>query len=64
MKSKLLKNLKFQKGNRIGDISRKINITGINVYLRRLFDKGILKVQNKGEYYIVDRILWEYIQRK
>lgn len=50
--------------NKIADINRKLKIKGINVYLRRLVDKGILKVQNRGEYFICDRILLEYIQRK
>ena len=50
--------------SKIADINRKLKIKGINVYLRRLVDKGILKVQNRGEYFICDRILLEYIQRK
>lgn len=36
----------------------------INVYLRRLTDKGILKAFNRGEYVIHDKMLGEYLQRK
>lgn len=61
---KIIKNLRPDKSNKIVDISRKISVKGLNVYLRRLLDKGILKIQKRGEYVIYDRILWEYIQRK
>lgn len=61
---KIIKNLKVNEGNRLGDLDSRIDIPGVNVYLRRLVDKGILKAQSRGEYYIEDRILWEYIQRK
>ncbi len=61
---KIIKNLKFSKSNKISDINSKVDIKSINEYFRRLVDKGILKVQKRGEYFIPDRILWEYIQRK
>ena len=61
---KIIKNLKFSKSNKISDINRKVDIKSINEYFRRLVNKGILKVQKRGEYFIPDRILWEYIQRK
>ena len=57
-------NKEFSLCNKIDDIKCKVNITGINVYLRRLVDKGILKVQRRGEYVVCDKVLWEYMQRK
>jgi predicted transcriptional regulator len=61
---KIIKNLKSSKSNKISDINCKVKIKSINEYLRRLVEKGTLKVQKRGEYIICDRILWEYIQRK
>ena len=61
---KIIKNLKVNEGNRLSDIVSRVGIQGVNVYLRRLVDKGILKAQSRGEYYIEDRILWEYVHRK
>lgn len=61
---KIIRNFKPYHVNRIKDIYSKINVKGINEYLRRLVDKGILKIKKRGEYVICDRILWEYIKRK
>ena len=56
------KDLEKNRFNSLQDIVA--DIPGVNVYLRRLVDKGILKAHSRGEYCIEDGILWEYIQRK
>ena len=61
---KIIKNLKVDEVNRVSDISHKVGVKSINEYFRRLADKGILKVESRGEYYIEDRIFWEYVRRK
>ncbi|MBI4646240.1 MAG: ATP-binding protein [Bacteroidia bacterium] len=60
---KIINGLKLFEINKISDINRKIPIKGINVYLRRLIEKGILKSFNRGEYVIQDKMLSEYLQR-
>ncbi|MEA3500452.1 MAG: ATP-binding protein [Candidatus Marinimicrobia bacterium] len=61
---KIIKNINPTEGNKINDIKSKVDIDGLNVYLRRLVDKGILNAQKRGEYIISDKMLWEYIQAK
>ena len=61
---KIVKGIKLFESNKIGDINRRVRIKGINVYLRRLTDKGILKTFSRGEYVIHDKMLGEYLQRK
>lgn len=61
---KIVKNLNPFKNNKTSEIERKVNIKSMRVYLRRLVDKGILKVQRRGEYIICDKLLCEYIRRK
>jgi len=64
MKTKIIKNLKLFESNKIKDIGYRVKINGINVYLRRLVDKGILKTFKRGEYIIYDKMLGEYLGRK
>ena len=61
---KIIKKLNLFETNKIRDINLKVKNKGINVYLCRLVEKGILKTLNRGEYAIDDKMLGEYLQRK
>ncbi len=60
----IIKCLNLFESNKIRDIRCRVKIKSINEYLRRLVDKGILKVFRRGEYIVCDKMLGEYLQRK
>ncbi|MFH1958613.1 MAG: hypothetical protein ABIJ15_09095 [bacterium] len=59
---KIIRALNLFGDNKMSDISRKVKISGINVYLRRLVDKGILMAFKRGEYVFNDKMLGVYLQ--
>jgi len=61
---KVYRSMNAFRRNNIGSIRKKIRIKGLNEYLRRLVEKRFLTVPKRGEYVILDKMLWEYLQRK
>ncbi|MDO9513485.1 MAG: ATP-binding protein [Elusimicrobiota bacterium] len=59
---KIIRALNLFGNNKLNGISRKVKISGINVYLRRLVDKGILRSLRRGEYEFNDKMLGLYLQ--
>ncbi|MBU0763688.1 MAG: hypothetical protein KJ607_02510 [Bacteroidetes bacterium] len=61
---RIIKVLNAFETNKINEINSRIRIKGINVYLRRLTEKGILRSVNRGEYAIQDKMFVEFLQQK